>query len=96
MTVGNNKKKQARIIGPRNPCRIAQNFVCRFNSAPKAGQKTPKFHKFVTKVAIRALGTVHAQDKIKKRIFPIIRLVARRGLGMFRFFHKMSPGRGAR
>jgi hypothetical protein len=50
----------------------------------------------VTKVAIRALGTVHAQDKTKKRTLPMILFVARRGLGMFRFFQRMSAGRGAR
>ena len=96
ITVGSNKKNKAKIIGPKNPCKTAQNFVCRFNSAPKAGQNAPKLYKFVTNVAMRALGTVHATVKAKNKRFPINRLVARRALGILRFFQRMSLGRGAR
>ena len=96
ITVGNNKKNKAKIIGPNNACNNAQNFVCRFNSAPKAGQNAPKFHKLVTNVAMRALGTVQAIVNAKNNRFPMTRFVRRRDLGIAKFFQRMSEGRGAR
>jgi hypothetical protein len=96
MTVGNKRKNKARTIGPNNAWNKAQNFVCRFNSAPNAGQKTPRFHRFVTNVAMRALGTVHAIVRRKKSMFPTTLFVLRRVLGIARFFQRISEGRGAR
>jgi hypothetical protein len=43
-----------------------------------------------------ALGTIQATVKAKKSKFPMIRFVARRDLGILRFFQRISPGRGAR
>ena len=82
-------------MGPRKPCTIAQNFVCRFNSAPKAGQKAPKLYKFVTNVAIRALGIVQATVRATKRMLPMMRFVLRRALGIVKFLQRMSAGRVA-
>lgn len=96
ITVGNNKKNKAKIIGPKNPCKRAQSLGCLCNSAPKAGQNTPRLYKLVTKVAIIALGTTQAKVRAKKSKFPMIRFVTRRDLGILRFFHRISPGRGAR
>lgn len=95
ITVGNKRKNKARTIGPNNACNKAQNLVCRFNSSPNGFQNAPRFHRLVTNVAIRALGTVHASVRRKKRRFPMMRLVRRRDLGIERFFHRMSEGRGA-
>jgi hypothetical protein len=50
----------------------------------------------VTNVAIRALGTVQAIVRRKNNRFPMILFVLRRGLGMARFFQRMSEGRVAR